>query len=580
MGSFEGAVSMRPGVDDANAQGACRVTTVKCFSRMIAWLGLMFLLAACGGSGGASAGSGDAPLAPPTETFLFHAGSLVAVDPANATQTTVEAGTVTGVAGVLHGTYDPATREVRDLHQRSIVYAHGGRLYKVHAVKSGAHPTAVPLSSESSAHIICETRTFANLADHDNAFYFYRLPGADGSCGTADDQLKVARLGMGVTDTPIGVGTFKVIAAVLDMANGGLDGWLFLHNNGTALWHSNLHVSSSTLIDVGIGLSDVEFTAYATDGRVFLRVVQTGFDRLRLYNPSTRLMSSGYHFFSASGTARLAVDDRHLYLQDGAKIHRLPLDGSVSSTPLHDAGSNAITGLALTSGRVVWVTRDASNVYRLHSLPKTGTALVAVLETSAANQDIFIVGTTHNRIYYNLGLFSGDDAAGMVVEGGNVKSVQPNAAWTAIVNGNRAALGEVARLGRFAGTPSHVLLTNLGALPRRVSVYDAAPNQLLSVSTLPGATAGFLGAGLASAGAFLGQSGIGGGSDIYYLKLAQDESLIPLTNTPGTEERVVGGCMLAAGSRGDSIDPMLPVLLFTAVVVLVLRRGQHPARTA
>lgn len=97
---------------------------------------------------------------------------------------------------------------------------------------------------------------------------------------------------------------------------------------------------------------------------------------------------------------------------------------------------------------------------------------------------------------------------------------------------------------------------------------------------MPGATAGFLGAGLASAGAFLGQSGIGGGSDIYYLKLAQDESLIPLTNTPGTEERVVGGCMLAAGSRGDSIDPMLPVLLFIAVVVLVLRRGQHPARTA
>lgn len=545
--------------------------TAKFFSRTIPWLGLMFLLTACGGGGGGGAGpgSGGMPPAPPTETFLFYAGSLVAVDPANAAQTTVEAGATPGIAGVLHGTYDPAARQASDLHQRTIVYARGGRLYKVHAVKGGASPAAVQVSNESGANAICETRTFANFADHDNAFYFYRLPGADGVCSTADDQLKAVRLSMGATDAPIGVGPFRVLAPILDPASGALDGWLFLHNDGTALWHSNLAVTSPTPIDVGSdALSDVEFAAYAADGRLFLRVVQTGFDRLRLYNPSTRLLSTGYHFFSTPGSGRLAVDDQHLYLQDGAKIHRLPLDGSAFSTPFHDAGSNAITGLALTSGRVVWVTRDAGNVYRLQSLPKTGMALVANLETSAANQDIIIAATVNDRIYYDLGLASGDDAAGAVLEGGAGKTVQSNASWTAIVNGNRAGLGEVIRLGRFAGTPSHVLLTSLGT-PRRVTVYDAATHSALSASTLPGNTV-FLGAGLASAGAFLGQSGIA--SDIYYLKLAQDESLIQLTNTPGTAEHVVGGCTLAAGSRGGGIDPMLPVAVLTAVAVLALRR--------
>ncbi|HEX9625875.1 MAG TPA: hypothetical protein VGA00_02930 [Acidiferrobacterales bacterium] len=528
------------------------------------------LLGACGGGGGAGQGPGDAP---PPETYLFYAGSLVAVDPANAGQVTVEAGATAGVAGVLHGSYDPAAKRVGDLHPRSIVYAHGGRLYKVNAVKGGGPLTPTQMSSESGANTICDTRAFANFADHDNAFYFYRLPGNDAVCDSADDVLKAVRLGMSATDTPIGVGAFKVLAPVLDIGSGAPGGWLFLANSGTALWHSNLNVSSSTLVDVGSGaLSDAEFFAYAADGRLFLRVVQTGFDRLRLYNPSTRLLSSGYHFFATAGSARIAVDDQTLYLQDGAKLHKLPRDGSATSTPFHDAGANAIVGLATTEGRVVWVTRDPAKVHRLNTLPKTGTALVGVLEISAANQDMHIVGTVGDRIYYNLGLINGDDAAGTVLANGTGKVVQADAAWTAFVNGNRADLGETARLGRFAGAPSHVLRTGLGP-PRRLTVYDAASHSMLSESTLPDGT-GFLGAGLASAGAMLGESGIGSGSDVFYLELARNDSLIQLTDTPGTHERVVGGCVLAGGSDGG-VDPMLPVLGLLAVAALLLRSGSR-----
>src|SRR6202008_1073050 len=64
----------------------------------------------------------------------------------------------------------------------------------------------------------------ADLQDPVNSAYFYRLPGLDGSCNTADDVIHMVRTGMSPTDAPIPVPAMPI--ATVRSATGSITGFV------------------------------------------------------------------------------------------------------------------------------------------------------------------------------------------------------------------------------------------------------------------------------------------------------------------------------------------------------------------
>ena len=64
----------------------------------------------------------------------------------------------------------------------------------------------------------------ADLQNPVNSAYFYRLPGLDGTCNTADDVVHLVRTGMSSTDAPITVSAMPI--ATVHSATGSITGFV------------------------------------------------------------------------------------------------------------------------------------------------------------------------------------------------------------------------------------------------------------------------------------------------------------------------------------------------------------------
>lgn len=513
----------------------------------------LLVLGACGGGGGGGGGAGGGE----TAVNLFFSSGLGMVDPGTpATPTYVEpAGSATeAVSAVTHGNYNSGTRSFSNLHHRSVFYFKDGKLWKVNALK-GAAATPVQVTSTSGVPEICDkTAVGSNFANHDHARILVSVPGADTNCGTSDDVWGMLRIDDNTATPVVSLGTMKPVKELHDVANGSLSGWL--------IWKSNkLHrinpdfASSATILDP---VASADYVAQANDGRVFLKLDS----ELRLYDPNSNFLSASLHTFSSNfGSAD--NDGQDLYFSDGNTIYRLPLDGTSSSTSVVSiVGETLYSPIRVTPSHLIYIRSQAGGGRVLRARPKTGGASVTL--KSVPSGSITLVTTAQHRVYFNVTAAGdiGPSASGSVRDD-NTGLVEYSGIWSGYSEPTERKLGRE-KLAR------DVFLLDTSTTPAKLKSFDAASHSLKA--TLGDVPAGFgliAPMGLTNNNHMLALGMSGGSTDIFYLNTNVSGSLTRVTDTPGIEEHVVGGCSL---KRGAAFDPLFGLMILGAIGYWLRRR--------
>jgi hypothetical protein len=217
--------------------------------RITSWVALgaatTTLLAGCGGGygygdgygGDGGPGGGNEPISFVGTTGVFAAWA----DSETGEFGAAASGSYAGKRQSLHGTIDFMTGQ--DLMQPA-----GVEIYKtsdghIRAIDltSYLEPQSQQISNETAATVdatcsLSGTQVVgantdyvgvyfaADLQNPVNSAYFYRLPGLDGSCDTADDVVHMVRTGMSSTDAPITVSAMPV--ATVHSATGSITGFV------------------------------------------------------------------------------------------------------------------------------------------------------------------------------------------------------------------------------------------------------------------------------------------------------------------------------------------------------------------
>jgi len=205
-------------------------------AQVVAAGGMAVFLAACNG------GSSNSSTSMPTAiSYVGTNGVFAAAADPNKVASVFLAQGIAGKRQYLRGTVDPVTGMNTGQPAGVEVYkASDGHIYAVDLTVAGM-PTPVQISNESAA-TVDDACTFGGASlpaansDYAGVFaatdfvhptnfsYFYRLPGPDGVCNTADDVIHLVRTGMGPSQAPV-VAQAMPAAAVYSQA-GALTGFV------------------------------------------------------------------------------------------------------------------------------------------------------------------------------------------------------------------------------------------------------------------------------------------------------------------------------------------------------------------
>lgn len=501
-----------------------------------------------------------------SNTYLFYKNPLSAVD-ASAPTSPIEiepAGSITNVTAVEHATYRPAPLyTLIDRHYESIVYRRTatGTFWKVSAL-SGDNLTPVQVSNASGLTSICQARPEPDYADHDNAQLVYRLPGADNTCGNADDVWKMVKTGMSSSESPYAA--FQPLAAIRDGATGAINGWLAINGGNVNAYDANF--TNPVLVSAFSATPSVLSTV--ADGRIVLHID----NELRLYDPyaTPPTLSGSLGTVTAIGTVRR--DDTHLYYDDGAALYRMPLDGS-SAASLVITGSGYVSLASSTSNRLVYW--DDSS---LKSVPKSGGSPTTL--ASGGGVAIEPIGASGTRFYFHAYWYCGTgwcSTAHIIDEDGTNDTTINDSAWFAWTEPTSVSYGTSARDMAL----DRVLLRNVLTAPYTVKSYAAGSGTLLGLlGTMPatmdqGYSPFFM--RLPNNGNLLGYSldSGNGTNDVVFLNTDIDNSLTRVTDSNENETTVgASGCSI---QKRAEMDPTLYLVLLAAFAWQLRRRHRRGA---
>lgn len=212
--------------------------------------GFAACLTACGGgSSGVYIGGPPPPPPPEQVSYIGTTGVFAAwADNTSGTYAAAPTGSYAGKRQSLRGTVDFVTGA--NLSQPAGIEVYKGSDGHIYGLDltSSSPPTPQQLSSETQATVddTCSLSGAqvggvnydyvgvyftADLQTPTNSSYFYRLPGPDGTCGTADDVIHMVKTGMSSQSAPVVVSDIPV--ATVRTATGGISG--FVVKNGTDL---------------------------------------------------------------------------------------------------------------------------------------------------------------------------------------------------------------------------------------------------------------------------------------------------------------------------------------------------------
>ena len=240
----------------------------------------------------------------------------------------------------------------------------------------------------------------ADLQNPVNSAYFYRLPGPDGTCDTADDVVHMVRTGMSATDAPITVSAMPI--ATVHSATGSITGFV-IKSGAQLVMVDNTFANPVVLgtfanaIGVAIALPVGTTQGYPT-AQLFL--VDGNIVRVNYASPSTSApLFTIPGWTPTSNGASFAASPTALYLSvnspaaggtpESANIYMIPADGSAVAS-LIDTEAAHIDSLAFPVGGTDLVWGETAPTYTIRAMAQSGGSPFTLV-TSSVNGGTFNV---------------------------------------------------------------------------------------------------------------------------------------------------------------------------------------------
>ena len=270
----------------------------------------------------------------------------------------------------------------------------------------------------------------ADLQNPVNSAYFYRLPGLDGACNTADDVVHLVRTGMSATDAPITVAAMPI--ATVHSATGSITGFV-IKSGAQLVMVDNNFANPVTLgtfaspVGVAVALPVGTTQGYPT-AQLFL--VDGSVVRVNYATASTSAPLMTIPGFTATSNGALfAASPTALYVAvntpaagstpESASISMIPSDGSSMATVV-DTETAHIDSLSFPVGGTSLVWGEAAPTYTVRALAQSGGNPVTVA-TSSGNGGMFTATAT--AVYYTTWASVTDSTAKTVTRSGTASGI-------------------------------------------------------------------------------------------------------------------------------------------------------------
>jgi hypothetical protein len=365
----------------------------------------------------------------------FPVSTVKAIDPANAgAPPPIVSNAASAPIIILTSGWDGATATYANTTATSLMYASGGKLWRVSTAKSSGVPGSasnppVQVSSEAGATNVCGTEQIEH-ATTGTTKLVYVLAGPDNDCAIpadADNVTKIVSVLDNATTPPttlpaglVYVGPGHGPGYVVDMSTGNGTG-IFLLDVVNALTLKFMNLNTGVITTIQANMGHVFALAQDTSDRVFLLGGPTH-NQLYLYTASSNSLVLLVNGASELVTGRPLSDGTNLYLAEKAtgKLYQVPQNATGPSNvvtlladvgfPIGDPFQQSV-GVLVTTNNVFLQTyvpcsgtctppnldADFSGLYRV---PKVGGAATPIV-THAAGAGIFDVRSVSNLVYYN-----------------------------------------------------------------------------------------------------------------------------------------------------------------------------------
>ena len=409
--------------------------------------GFSFFVSGCG-SGSSGSGGGNPP--PPSLTsFVGTTGTFAAwADPTSGSNAYAPMSSYAGKRQVLHGSVD-------FLSGASLSQAAGVEVYKgsdghIYALDltTSTPPSPVQISTESSA-TIDDACTFtgtaavtganydyagvsfsADLQNPTNSSYFYRLPGPDGVCNTADDIIHLVKTGMSSTTAPIVASAMPVVA--VHNSNGGITG--FVIKNGWSLSLVDSNFANSVIlgtftapIGVAVALPVGTVQGYST-GQLFVvdgNIVYVNYTShsisAPLFTVPNWLPTNAESIYAASPTTlyfAITIPATKTTSAE-ATIYSMPADGSAAPAVVDTEPGRIVTlAFPVNSTNLLWGVQN--NGFSVRAMPQAGGTPTTLVSSASAAGTFVATATT---VYYTTWNATFDSATNIYTRNGTTSGI-------------------------------------------------------------------------------------------------------------------------------------------------------------
>ncbi|MCK9687863.1 hypothetical protein [Scleromatobacter humisilvae] len=247
----------------------------------------------------------------------------------------------------------------------------------------------------------------ADLQNPVNSAYFYRLPGLDGACNTADDVVHMVRTGMSSTDAPITVTAMPI--ATVHSATGSITGFVIKSGATLALVDNNFAnpvtlgtfaspVGVAVALPVGTTQGYPTAQLFLVDGNIVRVNYASAATSAPLFTIPAWTPTSNGALFAASPTALyVAVNTAAAGgTPESASIYSIPADGSSVAAPI-DTETAHIDSLVfpVAGTNVVW--GEAAPTYTIRAMAQSGGSPFTVVSSTVSGGTF---NATATAVYY------------------------------------------------------------------------------------------------------------------------------------------------------------------------------------
>jgi hypothetical protein len=395
----------------------------KLYSLPAVGIAIVSSLSGCGGDGYDGYYGGPPPS---LASYVGTTGVFAAwADPVSGNFAAAPIGSYAGKRQVLHGSLDFTTGANLGQPAGIEVYkGSDGHIYGLDLTTFGT-PGPQQLSTEAGA-TVDDTCSFtgttaapgastdyagvyfvADLQDATNSSYFYRLPGADGVCDTADDIVHMVKTGMAPTDLPLTVAA--VPEATVRTAGGGIVGFVMKSGASLVLTDGNganpvvlgtfaAPVGVATALPVGTVQGYPTGQLFIVDGNiVYVNYVAHTTSAALFTIPNWTPTDTGATFAASPTTLYFSINTpASQTVGAAASLYAMPADGSAAPAVV-DAEAGRITALQFPVQSTNLIFSVANPAYVIRALPVAGGAALTLVTTTGNGGDFT---ATANNVYY------------------------------------------------------------------------------------------------------------------------------------------------------------------------------------